>query len=212
MKKSIVLIVSLLIILIQGCSHKEMLIVEKYPEKKLEKEIKKEEPKEIVQVLEIKNIEDVDQRMNVYLNERYGEDIKERLLQGTHYDLEYVNTQSKTYIFVKFKNSFLFCGSGGCSAKMLEYEDERFKEIESFTLIRSSIYLLHDSSTVGFSQIVVPVSYIDGTQYSTYYNIYEPFSENEHIGLYPKDRDYKRLQADLKSRKKSIKLFKEEEE
>ena len=211
MKKYTILIVSLFTLMIQGCSYKETPKFEKKPEIQLEKELKIEEPKKIVQVLEIKNMQELNQRVNSYLNERYSEDIKERLIEGTHYNLEYVNTQSKTYIFVKYKNSFLFCGSAGCSAAMLEYKEKSLKEIESFTLVKSSIYLIHDYSTIGFSKIVVPVSFLDEAQWSIYYNVYEPFSQNDNSSLYPNDREYKELKAYLSSRKKSIKLFMEEE-
>jgi len=203
MKKNMILILGLLILVFQGCSHKET----PKPKKEQVKEVKKPE----VIILKIDNIDALNQRVNSYLNGLYAKDIEETLLQGSHYDIEYVHTQSKTYIFVKFKNSFLFCGKDGCLVKMLEYKSELFLELESFTLSKSSIYLLHDNSTEGFSVIVVPMSYFDEAQYKTYYNIYEPFSENDNRKIYPQDREYKELQTILSSRKKSIKLFLEEE-
>ena len=207
MKQFITVFIVLLVLLIQGCSQKKTpIIVEEAPQK-----IQKKEPKKRVIILQVENIEKVNQEINIFLNEQYSEDLKERLLQGTHYDLEYVKTASKTYVFVRFKNSFLFCGSGGCSAEMLEYKSESFTKIESFTLVKSSIYLMHDYLTEGFSQVVVPVSFMDEKGWSTYYNIYEPFSENETRSIYPNTREYKELKADLSSRKKSIKLFLENE-
>jgi len=210
MKKYTILILSLFILIIQGCSHKVTPKLEKKEEKELQKiEVQKEEDRLVT--LKVNNIDEINQRVNSYLNELYAKDIEEKLSQGTHYDIEYVHTKSKTYLFVKFKNSFLFCGKDGCLVKMLEYENEKFIELESFTLELSSIYLLHDNSNEGFSVVVVPMSEFDESKYTTYYNIYEPFSENEYISIHSKDRAYKELEADIKSRKKSIKLFFEEE-
>ncbi len=189
MRKYSLLLTIALILLMQGCSQKEALTLP---------------------IKEIKNIDEINQKVNVYINKKYGEDVREKLLQNIHYDLEYINTITKRYIFIKFKNSFIFCGSGGCSAKMLEYAENKIGEIESMTLIRSSIYLIHDNSESSFSQIVVPVTFMDGPNYSTYYNVYEPFSDGETHDIYPSMQGYKELQRVLKTRKESIKLFEEE--
>ena len=190
-------------LLTQGCSQKKVIKPTKEPmtEKPI---IKKPEPEKI---LEVKNLDELDKKIAIYLNIYYAEDIKEPLIQNSHYDLEYVVVNAKTYIFIKFKNSFMFCGSGGCSAKMLEYKNDTFEEIESFSLIKSSIYLIHEKTPNGFSKVVIPVSYIDGMNWATYYNIYEPFSQNEIKSIYPKDIGYRELKIATQDRKKSIKLF-----
>jgi len=187
----------------QGCSQKKVIKPTKEPI--TEKPITKtSEPEKI---LEVTNLNELDKNVAIYLNAHYAEDMKEPLVQNSHYDLEYVVVSAKTYVFVKFKNSFMFCGSGGCSAKMLEYKNDTFEEIESFTLIKSSIYLIHEKTPNGFSKVVIPVSYIDGMNWATYYNIYEPFSQNETKSIFPKDIGYKELKIAIEDRKKSIKLF-----
>ncbi len=208
MKIYILLFVIMSVLFTQGCSQKKALkpVEEPLKGKLLLEKPPKEEPKK-EKKLEIKNLDELNERVNVFLNDTYGEDMKEALVQNVHYDLEYVNVNAKTYVFVKFKNSFMFCGSGGCSAKMLEYKNDAFKELESFSLIKSSIYLIHERSPNGFSKAFIPVSYIDGLKWSIYYNVYEPFSQNETQSVYPKDVGYKELQAIMKNRKKSIKLF-----
>ena len=110
--------------LIQGCS-----------QKKIQKEVQSKEIQSYeVQALKIKNLEELNEKVNLFLNEGYSKDTGEPLVQNTHYDIEYVYTESRTYVFVKFKNSMLFCGSGGCSGKLLEYVSGSFKEMESLTL------------------------------------------------------------------------------
>ncbi len=198
MKIYILIFVSMSILFMQGCSQRKAI--------KLIEEPPREKPKK-KKILKIKNLDELNEKVNIFLNKIYANDIKEPLVKNIHYDLEYVNVSSKTHVFVKFKNSFMFCGSGGCSAKMLEYNGEIFEEIESFSLIKSSIYLLHEKTPNGFSKVIVPVSYIDGTNWSRYYNVYEPFTQNETQSVYPKDIGYKELNSVVNSRKKSIKLF-----
>ncbi|RLA74547.1 MAG: hypothetical protein DRG78_21230 [Epsilonproteobacteria bacterium] len=198
MKIYILAFVIMSILFTQGCSQKK--VIKPIAEPPIEK------PKQ-EKILEVKNLDELDEKVAIYLNILYAEDIKEPLVQNIHYDLEYVTPNTKTYIFVKFKNSFMFCGSGGCSAKMLEHKNDMFEEIESFTLIKSSIYLIHEKTSNGFSKVAIPVSYIDGMNWATYYNIYEPFSQNEIKSIFPKDIGYKELKIAIQDRKKSIKLF-----
>ncbi len=212
MKLYLIGFLSLGVLLIGGCSKpKTPQIIDK-PKPEVTTPQVLEKPKIIVKPkVEIKNIDAINHNVNLFLNKKYALDMKEELHQNIHYDLEYVNTLTKTYIFVLFRYSFMFCGSGGCSGLMLEYKDGNILEIESLTLIKSSIYLIHNLSENGFSKIVIPVSFINGDQWGTYYNIYNPFTEEEHSSLYPKESGYKELKRLLDSRKTSIKLFENEE-
>ena len=189
MRLYLTVMLTAVIFLIQGCSEKKTPNTFEKP--KLEKQ----------------NIDELNHQVNIFLNKKYAIDIQEELEQNVHYDLEYVNTPLNTYAFVLFKNSFMFCGSGGCSVKVLEYKNESILEIESLTLVSASIYLVHDLSPSGFSKIVVPVSYLDETKWATYYNVYNPFAKEEHRGVYPQDIGYKELKMILNDRKLSIKLF-----
>lgn len=185
------LVISML--LIQGCSQRN-----------LTKEKEVSEPS----ILQIENLDELKQKVNSFINEKYTQDIAQKLSLGINYDTEYINTVNKTEVFIKYKNSMFFCGTGGCSGEMLEYENGTLKHIESFTLINSSIYLIHKLSDYGFEKIVIPVNYIDENEdKAVYYNIYQPFTLNENQSLYPNDIGYDELKSCVTDRKKSIKLF-----
>ena len=195
---------------IQGCSQKSEIKPTVQVQEKIKTKIKpmKEKKKNIF--IDIENVDALDKKINLFINEKYGVNMAEQLVSGIHYDLEYVNTAIKTEVFVKYKNSIMFCGSGGCSGEMIEYKDDTLKHIESFTLIKSVIYLIHDLSKHGFSKVVIPVPYLDeNDEYAIYYNVYEPFSSKDNESVYSNAQAYKELEHLLKSRKSSIKLFEE---
>lgn len=181
------------IFLLQGCSQKETVVKQKVVD---------ETP------IKIQNLDALNEKVNSFINDKYIQEIGEHLSLGINYDTEYINTQSKTVVFIKYKNSIYFCGSVGCSAEMLEYEEDSFKHIESFTPVKSSIYLLHKLSDYGFEKIIIPVYYInEKEEKALYYNIYEPFSPSDNQSLYPQDFGYEEIKTLLNDRKKSIKLF-----
>jgi hypothetical protein len=154
------------------------------------------------------NIHHIDEKINHFINKKYNLEADKRLIFGVNYDTEYVKTASKTVIFIKYKNTLLLCGNKGCSGEMLEYVNDEVVSSETFMLIDSEIYLIHDFTPYGFSKVVIPNSYLNKKgEYSQYYNIYEPFSEKENENIYPGSEVYKVLTPLLNDRKKSIKLF-----
>ena len=86
MQRNILLLIVSLFIL-QGCSQKGIL----------------EPTSQEKQLLEIQNIDALDKKINLFINEKYTSELSEKLLLGIHYDAEYINTENKTEIFIKYK-------------------------------------------------------------------------------------------------------------
>jgi len=182
-----------ILLFIQGCNQKNI-------DFKLQEEVK---------VIEVELIE---KRLEQFLNDKYKADINRVILSEKDYDTEYIHTETKTTVFVKYKDNMSFCNKRGCSGEMFEYKANTIKQIDSFMLIETQIYLFHDFNKYGFSQVIIPTSYQneDG-EYEIVYNIFEPFSDIENETIYPNTKQYKLIQKKLNDRKKSIKLFAEME-